>query len=186
MSEFKPKGEDQIRQETIEALGLDENEETHKPVIERAVAVRLKDEQMKASLHEQKTKAKKEADERAAKIAELEEASKSKGTTNEDKDKNKAEVLQLVAEQMFLEKGGSNTELRQIHKIMAATGKAFKDAQKDSLFIAFKEKNDREFNSRNSQLPPSRGGTATPSKELDNIASRNEGNLPPGFSTKKK
>lgn len=177
---FTPKGEEVLRQEVVENYGFDEVE--HEDLINKIVADRLKDEKMKASLHDSKEKKKETIAELTRK---LEEAEKSKGT-DEDKTKLKKELKQIVAEEQFIASGGSNTELRQLKKIMAATGKSFTEAKKDSLFVAFQEKQEREGISRLSQLPPSRGGTTTPTKEVDEIAKRNEGNLPPGFQVVKK
>lgn len=178
---FTPKGEEVIRQEIIADFGLDPEVDINKEIIDKAVARELKSEQMKASLHDSKEKKKKT-------IAELEEKLKGTAPKGDNKDTkpkgedNEAKTRQLVAEEMFINSGGTNTELRQIKKIMAATGKSFRDAQKDSLFVAFQEKQEREQTSRSSQLPPARGGTPKPKTDDDKIADKNMGNLPPGFS----
>jgi hypothetical protein len=69
-NDFAPKGEDTLRQELIEATGIDPDLPENQEFISKTVALRLKDEQMKASLHDSKEKKKKT-------IAELEEMLKS-------------------------------------------------------------------------------------------------------------
>lgn len=184
MSNFKPKGADVLRKE-VEQVFIDDglDLEVNKDLIDKVTSIREKDEQFKASVHDSKEKKKLTIAEQEKKIKELEEA-KSKGTQTPNGDEQEAKTRQMIAEEMFINSGGSNTELRQIKKVMTATGKSFRDAQNDSLFVAFKEKQEREGISRSSQLPPSRGGSPKLKGDEDTIANKNMGNLPPGFSAK--
>jgi hypothetical protein len=77
-NDFAPKGEDILRQELIEATGLDPDLPENQDFINKTVALRLKDEQMKASLHDSKEKKKKT-------IAELEAKLKSNPKQDEEK-----------------------------------------------------------------------------------------------------
>jgi hypothetical protein len=178
---FTPKGEEVLRAE-IMALGF--NEEDHADTIDSLVAMRLKDEKMKASLHDQKTKALKEAKDFKDAKEFYKQGGKPKGVPKEEPKKEtpeaKEDVRLIVAKEMFLAQGGSNTELRQIDKIMKATGKSFWDAQKDSLYVAFQEKQEREDISRSSQLPPSRGGSPK-AKEQDEFEKKFSGSNHPRF-----
>ena len=64
-NKFEPKGEDVIRQEVIEAFKGDNedfDEESNKEVIDKITQQRMKDEEFKASLHKQKSKARQEAE----------------------------------------------------------------------------------------------------------------------------
>ena len=165
MTEFNPKGEEVLRRETIESYGFDENDETHQPIIAKIVADRLKDETMKASLHSQKTKAKKEAKDYLKAKEYYKKGGQPKGAKDPKGENKNQDIDTLVAEKVYLTMGGTNTEIRQIRKIMAATGKKFDQAKKDGLFLAWKEKNDKEIKGKKAQLPPSRGGTSFSKEE---------------------
>lgn len=156
---FTPKGEDVLKQEVIKNYGLDESE--HADLISKIVADRLKDEKMKASLHEQKTKAKVES----KNFFKAKEYYKGGGKPKGAKEpKRETDIDLLVAQKVYLAQGGTNTEVRQIRKIMAATGKKFDQAQKDTLFLAWKNNNDAMLKDRKSQLGPSRGGSPADKK----------------------
>lgn len=79
-AEFQPKGEETLRTEVLEDLGLTEYE-GNEEVVDRVVARRKTDEEFKASVHEQKTKAKEQLKE-ARKIAGLDPETGEKITTN--------------------------------------------------------------------------------------------------------
>lgn len=175
---FVKKTVEQLTKEVIDDFGY--NPEEHKPLIDLTVKKLLKREEIAESLYKQKKNAQKEAED-AKKLAE-EAAKKGKGSEGGDKEETK----RIVAEQMFLAQGGSKTALHQLHKIMKATGKNFWEAQNDELFVSFKEKQEKERISRDSQLPPSRGGSNASAKEVDKIAAEAEGNLPPGYEVKPK
>lgn len=88
MIDFAPKGEEVLQAEVLEDLGL-EAYEGNEEVVDRVVARRKKDEDFKASLHEDKTKAREKLKE-ARKLAGLdpETGEKLKAKAEEPKNEN--------------------------------------------------------------------------------------------------
>lgn len=158
---FQPKGADVLRSELITELGLAPENETNKEIIEKLVARELKNEEFKASLHKQKTNAKKQAKDlfKAKEFYKTggKKADKSKGTKDENKDKNE-DLDTLVSEKVYLKQGGTNTEVRMIKQVMKAFGINFDKASQHKVFLTWKKTNDEENEARKAQLGPSRGG----------------------------
>jgi ATP-dependent exoDNAse (exonuclease V) beta subunit len=186
--EFTPKGEDILRKEIVEEFGIDESDPDQEAVLNKILEREMKAETMKASLWKQKQEAK----------AKLEEATKQTPPKTDDKDEEKKEKQSMTDEEidlrvdkkMFRANGGDDEQLRQIEKVMKATGKSFERAQKDSLYKAWNEdyltKNERAQSSRDSQLPPSRGGTTVVKDKADEVTKKFTDNLPEEFRPVKK
>lgn len=180
---FKPKGEDELRKGFEEILG----DETDEKVLDSLVAQGLKDEKFKASLHKQKSE---QGSGRKHYKQMLEKAGidpKTGEPVKKDPEKGGKSVdsKTAIAEEVFLQGGGRRTNLRQIRKVMSATGKSFAEAQKDSLYTAFVEKQDAETKSRGGQLGASGGSGVSTNKETEmerTMGGKLKSLLPPGFT----
>jgi len=152
---FSPKGEDVLREEAINEFGLDYDNEEHKPFVDKLVAIRLKDEKMKASLHDQKVKTQQKLKDMMKAKEFYKQGAKPKGADES--------VISSDDKSYFFAKGGSRTELRQIEKIMKAEETDFNRAWRSELFKAWKAMNDAKIKSKESKLGPS--GVSTSSKD---------------------
>jgi hypothetical protein len=153
---FSPKGEDVLRDEAINEFGLDYDNEEHRPFVDKLVAIRLKDEKMKASLHEQKVKTQQKLKDMLKAKEFYKQGVKPKGAEGQES------VIPSDDKAYFYAKGGSRTELKFIEKIMKAEGTDFNRAWKSDLFKAMKAENDAKIKSKESKLGPS--GSSTSSK----------------------
>jgi hypothetical protein len=186
---FTQKGEDIIRNEVIEDLKggkddfkLDENKET----IDRITQRRLKDEQMKASLHKQKVGVQERKDYYKG-LAEKAKEEPQKGKPDGKSQMAETGEVSTADIARHFAKGGTQTELRYAMKVMKATGKDFKSAKNDGLFQAWKKQNDEKIESAKAQMDPSRGGQRTGKlTEEQKMAEKFSKDLPAGFSAKPK
>lgn len=186
---FVQKDEKTIRQEVVEDLkGNDEswNEEEHQERIDRITQRRLKDEEMKATLHKAKTKRREmlEANGIDLETGKKKEEPKDpkKGQPGKEQDK-----VSEVDKMRFFGTGGSRKELTFIEKVMKAEDCDFNTAWKSGLFKSMKAENDKKIDKIKAQRAPNRGGSHKQKQtEEDKLAEEYSQNLPPGFSAKPK
>lgn len=168
MSEFKPKGEEAVRKELTEIMGEDVPSEKMDKLVERS----LKDEKFKESLHTQKGKANKKAND----YKKGKDYYKKGGKNNSSKEKNKKtskeedKVSQEdMEDRVYLRtKGFKKDDFRmmsQVRKIYKEEGKtiSLEDASKTKLFKSMRDKDEERTKDKDAQM----GGSGASGKTND-------------------
>jgi hypothetical protein len=151
MDEFKAKSLEEIKGEIIEDFGADDEnfnpeDEAISAKIERIAQRRLKDEEMKSSLHDQKVKAKTSLTEYEAKLKEMEtkNGGNSKGTSNGGSDDFEANYRKMRDQEFLEEKGFSEDITARIKRIATAENISVRKASEDPYIVGLIEKDNEQ------------------------------------------
>lgn len=160
--EFKPKTQDEIKAEVIEDLGGEDFDlEANADKVERITQRRLRDEEMKTSLHDQKVKAK----------AKLEEKGKVEETVPPVKKEEiniKEQIRETLDEISLSDMDLSDSIKAEIKKISKISGVTVKKALSDP-YIQFKLEEEKRNADNSAAALNSGNNKPKPSKNFDTM-----------------